>query len=128
MFPHRPMRTCTASAAPAAPAARASRSRWPKRASTGCCATSNSTPNGRSRSNRFRPCPTPTRAAGEEGRVAVGLEPYRRVVESLAEEHDVLDLAAAAVKLADAARDGAGDEEEIPAIAAPPPRRPSPRR
>ena len=62
-----------------------------------------------------------TRAALEEALGAGGLEPYRRVVELLAEEHDVLDLAAAAVKLADASRDGAADEEEIPAVAAPPP-------
>ncbi|MDB5040444.1 MAG: deaD [Candidatus Eremiobacteraeota bacterium] len=69
-----------------------------------------------------------TRAALEEALASGGLEPYRRVVESLAEEHDVLDLAAAAVKLADAARDGADDEEEIPAIAAPPPPRAMPAR
>ncbi len=50
-----------------------------------------------------------------------GLDAYRRVVEALAEEHDVLDVAAAAVKLADSARDGAAeDEEDIPAVAAPP--------
>ena len=66
------------------------------------------------------------RAALEEALDGGGLESYRRVVEVLAEEHDVLDVAAAAVKLADAARDGAADEEEIPAVAAPPPPRPLP--
>jgi ATP-dependent RNA helicase DeaD len=66
-----------------------------------------------------------TRAALEEALEGGGLEPYRRVVESLAEEHDVLDLAAAAVMIADKARDGAeSDEEEIPAVPAPPPFRP----
>jgi ATP-dependent RNA helicase DeaD len=65
-----------------------------------------------------------TRAALEEALEGGGLDAYRRVVEALAEEHDVLDLAAAAVKLADKARDGAAaDEEEIPAVAAPPPPR-----
>ncbi len=58
-----------------------------------------------------------TRAALEEALEGGELDPYRRVVESLAEEHDVLDLAAAAVKLADRARDGAADTEEIPAVA-----------
>jgi ATP-dependent RNA helicase DeaD len=61
-----------------------------------------------------------TRGALEEALEAGGLEPYRVIVEALAQEHDVLDLAAAAVKLADAARDGATDEEEIPTIATPP--------
>ncbi|MEA2663266.1 MAG: ATP-dependent helicase DeaD, partial [Candidatus Eremiobacteraeota bacterium] len=65
-----------------------------------------------------------TRAALEEALEGGGLDAYRRVVEALAEEHDVLDLAAAAVKLADHARDGAAaDEEEIPAVAPPPPPR-----
>jgi len=54
-----------------------------------------------------------TLAAGE-------LDAYRVVVESLAEEYDLLDIAAAAVKLADASGDGAKDEEEIPAE--PPPK------
>jgi ATP-dependent RNA helicase DeaD len=47
------------------------------------------------------------------------LDRYRTVVESLAAEYDVLDLAAAAVKLVDRLRDGAADEVEIPAVAAP---------
>jgi ATP-dependent RNA helicase DeaD len=43
------------------------------------------------------------------------LDAYRRVIESLAVEHDVLDIAAAAAKLADEARDGsAADEADIP--------------
>jgi ATP-dependent RNA helicase DeaD len=68
-----------------------------------------------------------TRAALEEALESGDLEPYRRLVESLAEGHDVLDLAAAAVKLADQARErSSGEDEDIPAIAPPPP--PPPRR
>jgi ATP-dependent RNA helicase DeaD len=40
------------------------------------------------------------------------LDAYRRVVESLAVDHDVLDIAAAAAKLADEAREGAADDEQ----------------
>ncbi len=55
-----------------------------------------------------------TRAALEDALAAGELEQYRVVVESLAGEHDVLDLAAAAVKLVDQ-RDGSGkDDVEIP--------------
>lgn len=61
-----------------------------------------------------------TRAALEDALEAGGLEPYRVIVEALAQEHDVLDLAAAAVKLADAARDGNAVEEDIPALEPPP--------
>jgi len=61
-----------------------------------------------------------TRDALEELIEAGGLDAYRVVVESLAEEHDLLDLAAAAVKLADQSRDGSDDEREI-AVVAPPP-------
>lgn len=43
-----------------------------------------------------------------------GLDPYRGIVEALAGEFDLMDLAAAAVKLV-AARDG-GEEAEIPAV------------
>ncbi len=61
-----------------------------------------------------------TKDALEEALVSGDLEPYRSVVESLATEYDVLDIAAAAVKAADRARDGAGgDEEEIPKVAVP---------
>jgi len=63
-----------------------------------------------------------TSNALEEALEAGGLEKYRTLVESLGNKHDILDLAAAAVKLADQARDGAGkDEPEIPAIASLPP-------
>jgi ATP-dependent RNA helicase DeaD len=56
-----------------------------------------------------------TRGALEELLMAGELDRYRGVVESLAEEHDVLDIAAAAVKMADQATDGGeADDEEIP--------------
>jgi len=55
------------------------------------------------------------RGSIEELLVAGDLERYRSVVEALAEEHDVIDVAAAAVKLADQASDGGEtDDEEIP--------------
>jgi len=61
-----------------------------------------------------------TRASLEELLVAGNLDSYRVVVESLAEEYDVLDVAAAAVKLADDAGEGeAAQEEEIPNVAVP---------
>ena len=47
------------------------------------------------------------------------LEAYRTIVETLAQSHDVLDLAAAAVKLADQARDGGTDEHDIPVVIPP---------
>jgi ATP-dependent RNA helicase DeaD len=51
----------------------------------------------------------------EETLTGGNLDAYRRVIESLAVEHDVLDIAAAAAKLADEARDGsAADEADIP--------------
>jgi ATP-dependent RNA helicase DeaD len=51
----------------------------------------------------------------EEALAAPSHDAYRRIVESLAAEHDVIDVAAAALKLADEARDGAaGDEQDIP--------------
>jgi ATP-dependent RNA helicase DeaD len=67
-----------------------------------------------------------TRASLRESLLAGGLEDYRVVVESLAEEFDPMDVAAAAVKLADPSAAGSGsvaDEHEIPAMAAPPPPR-----
>jgi ATP-dependent RNA helicase DeaD len=67
-----------------------------------------------------------TRASLRESLLAGGLEDYRVVVESLAEEFEPMDVAAAAVKLADPSAAGSGsvgDEHEIPAIAAPPPPR-----
>ncbi len=49
-----------------------------------------------------------------------GLERYRAIVDSLATEYDVYDLAAAAAKLADQTRDGAPEDEvDIPAVAQP---------
>jgi len=64
-----------------------------------------------------------TRSALEEVLASGGLDTYRVIVESLAEEHDILDLAAAAVKLADD-RDGERDEREIAVVAPPPAPRP----
>ncbi|HEV3158265.1 MAG TPA: DEAD/DEAH box helicase [Candidatus Baltobacteraceae bacterium] len=61
-----------------------------------------------------------TRAALEETLESGSLEQYRLVVETLAERHDVLDLAAAAIKLADQARDGnVAKDEEIPNVVPP---------
>lgn len=55
-----------------------------------------------------------TRAALEETLAGGEIEQYRAVIETLAAEHDVLDIAAAAVKLAHQ-RDGSGkDDVEIP--------------
>ena len=68
-----------------------------------------------------------TRASLEEALVEGGLEHYRVVVESLAEDHDPMDIAAAAVRLVERASGVPGeDEPEIPAVAAPPPRRKAP--
>lgn len=56
-----------------------------------------------------------TRASLEEQLVEGNLDSYRVVIDSLASEYDIVDIAAAAIKLADAAGEGAGpDEEEIP--------------
>ena len=54
------------------------------------------------------------------------LERFRGIVESLAAEHSMLDIAAAAVKLADAASDGSAetDEEDIPTVSLLSPREP----
>ncbi|HQQ77522.1 MAG TPA: DEAD/DEAH box helicase [Thermoanaerobaculia bacterium] len=65
-----------------------------------------------------------TRASLEEAIVEGGLEHYRVVVESLAEDHDPMDVAAAAVRLIERASGAPGeDEPEIPAVAVPPPSR-----
>jgi ATP-dependent RNA helicase DeaD len=56
-----------------------------------------------------------TRAALEESILENDLDGFRVVVESLADEFDVMDVALAAVKLAHEAS-GAADEEEIPEI------------
>ena len=62
-----------------------------------------------------------TRAALEEAILDGDLEGFRVVVESLADEHDVMEVALAAVKLAHeaGATGGAGDEEDIPQISPP---------
>ncbi len=54
------------------------------------------------------------RASLEEALESGGLERYRGIVEVLASEYDVLDLAAAAVKLADQGRTEAEQEVNIP--------------
>jgi ATP-dependent RNA helicase DeaD len=74
-----------------------------------------------------------TRASLRETLLAGGLDAYRVVVETLAEEFDPMDVAAAAVKLADPAGSGSGgseEEHEIPpaAIPGPPTRPPTSRR
>jgi len=61
-----------------------------------------------------------TRASLEELLIAGELDSYRVVVESLAEEYDVLDIAAAAVKLADdSGENEETHQEEIPSVALP---------
>ncbi|HSQ30040.1 MAG TPA: DEAD/DEAH box helicase [Gemmatimonadaceae bacterium] len=61
-----------------------------------------------------------TRAAIEELLVAGELDDYRVVVETLASENDVMDVATAAVKLAHEARGGtAADDVEIPEAVVP---------
>ncbi len=67
-----------------------------------------------------------TKASLREALIAGGLDAYRDLVASLAEEFDPLDVAAAAMRLADPSATGAGpgaDEQEIPAFAAAPPPR-----
>ncbi len=67
-----------------------------------------------------------TRASLREVLVAGGLDPFRGVVEELAAEFDVMDVAAAAVKYIQETRDEGHttEEEEIPAIAPPTEKRP----
>lgn len=65
-----------------------------------------------------------TRDALTEAIEAGGLDAFRSIVESLASEHDVFDVAAAAVKLVDGARDGAMSGEEDIAKVESAPRRP----
>ena len=63
-----------------------------------------------------------TKASLRESLLAGGFDGYRVVVESLAEEFDPLDVAAAAVKMADpSATSASGAEHEIPAVATAPP-------
>ena len=59
-----------------------------------------------------------TRASLRETILAGGLDHVRVVVESLSQEFDILDIAAAAVKMAHAAAAGDGADREIPVAAA----------
>ncbi len=68
-----------------------------------------------------------TRTALRDTIVAGDLDGYRGIVESLAEEFDVMDVAAAAVKQADA-NTGGGEEEEIPVTVSRPERSERPAR
>ncbi|MBA3283287.1 MAG: DEAD/DEAH box helicase [Acidimicrobiia bacterium] len=61
-----------------------------------------------------------TRATLEESILEGGLDPFRVVVETLADTYDVMEVALAAVKLAHESSGAAADEEEIPQIAARP--------
>jgi ATP-dependent RNA helicase DeaD len=56
-----------------------------------------------------------TRASLRETIIAGGLDPFRVLVDSLAQEFDIMDVAAAAVKQADA-KEGGSDAEEIPTV------------
>jgi ATP-dependent RNA helicase DeaD len=61
-----------------------------------------------------------TRASLEEAILEGDLDGFRVVVETLAEEYDLLDVAAAAVRLAHQAEAGpSAAEEEIPSVTAP---------
>jgi ATP-dependent RNA helicase DeaD len=67
-----------------------------------------------------------TRGSLEELLVAGDLDSYRVVIESLADEYDVVDIAAAAIKLADSAgEETSPEEEEIPNVAIPDFKRPA---
>ncbi|MDB4882118.1 MAG: heavy metal transporter [Gemmatimonadetes bacterium] len=57
-----------------------------------------------------------TRASLRETLLGGDLEHFRVIVDSLAQEFDIMDVAAAAIKQADAAKDGGGDGEEIPVV------------
>jgi ATP-dependent RNA helicase DeaD len=57
-----------------------------------------------------------TRASLRETLLAGDLEHFRVVVDSLAQEFDIMDVAAAAVKQADSAKDGGSEDEEIPTV------------
>jgi ATP-dependent RNA helicase DeaD len=56
-----------------------------------------------------------TRASLRETILTGGLDPYRVLVDSLSQEFDIMDVAAAAVKQAEASETG-GAEEEIPVV------------
>ena len=57
-----------------------------------------------------------TRAALQESLLEDDLDGFRVVVETLADEFDIMDIALAAVKLAHEYGGAAGDEEEIPQV------------
>ncbi len=65
-----------------------------------------------------------TRASLREALLAGELDRFRVAVESLSEEFDLLDIAAAGVKLAHLASGAKDDEPEIPQVRVPPPPRP----
>ena len=60
-----------------------------------------------------------TRASLRETILGGGLETFRVAVDSLADEFDILDVAAAGVKLAHEAAGSPGEEEEIPSVQVP---------
>jgi ATP-dependent RNA helicase DeaD len=60
-----------------------------------------------------------TRAAVREVLIAGGFEQVRVVVETLAQEFDIVDVAAAAIQLAHKAQGGDGDDREIPVATTP---------
>ena len=60
-----------------------------------------------------------TRAALRETIVGGDLDGFRVVIDTLAEEFDIVDVATAAVKLAHDASGAGGDAEEIPSVALP---------
>ena len=60
-----------------------------------------------------------TRASLRERLIAADFDDVRVVVESLAQEFDIVDIAAAAVKMAHAAVAGDGNDREIPVVAPP---------
>jgi ATP-dependent RNA helicase DeaD len=61
-----------------------------------------------------------TRAALQASLTEDDLEPYRVVVDTLSDEHDIVEIALAAIKLAHEAGGGSSDEDEIPQMAPPP--------
>jgi ATP-dependent RNA helicase DeaD len=63
-----------------------------------------------------------TRASLRERLLAGGLDHARVVVETLAQEFDIIDVAAAAVQMAHSALGGDGDDKEIPTVSAQPPK------
>jgi ATP-dependent RNA helicase DeaD len=57
-----------------------------------------------------------TKASLREGILAGDLDAFRSIVEALAEEFDIMDVAAAAVKQLELRDGGSADEKEIPAV------------